>query len=457
MNLSSLKKLTKDEILCGSFGIERETLRVYSMGELSLTPHPEIFGDKLENPIVTTDFSESQIEIISPTFNNIDEAFITFCSLSDMVNEALPEKEYFWFHSLPGILPEENEIPIAHYSDDEEGRKSEEYRIKLAKKYGLKKQMISGIHFNFSFAEETLRKLYQNERKETFEEFKNEVYLKIARNYIRYCWLVIYLTGSSISCHNTFTEDCINLMDKKDKYGSYYSTKGTSLRNGSCGYKNLKKLYPRYNSVDEFAEDVSSYIESGDLSEAKELYTQIRLKPKNPKDLLNSLKDTGIEYVEIRTLDINPFYRCGITKRDMQFLHLFIIYMLVKNESDYEKWQEEALINEELSAERAFDSEMRLLKDGKETTLKEWGLELISEMHHMVDELGIYYHNMLDLMTLRLENPHVTYSKRLCDLIEKQGYINTITDLSLKNKHKNKNTKINEMKEYRKLALNKQV
>ena len=288
MDLTSLKKLTKDEILCGSFGIERETLRVHSMGELSLTPHPEIFGDKLENPIVTTDFSESQIEIISPTFNHIDEAFMTFCSLSDMVNEALPKKEYFWFHSLPGILPEDRKIPIAHYSDDEEGQKSEAYRMKLAEKYGLKKQMISGIHFNFSFAEETLRKLYQNDRKGTFEEFKNEAYLKIARNYIRYCWLVIYLTGSSVSCHDTFTDDCIRLMDKKDKFGSYYSTKGASLRNGSCGYKNLKKLYPNYNSVEEFTKDISSYIESGDLSEAKELYTQIRLKPKNPKDLLNS-------------------------------------------------------------------------------------------------------------------------------------------------------------------------
>ena len=454
MNLSSLKKLTKDEILRGSFGIERETLRVHSKGELSLTSHPEIFGDKLKNPIVTTDFSESQIEIISPTFDHIDEAFITFCSLSDMVNEALPEKEYFWFHSLPGILPENRNIPIAHYSDDEEGQKSEKYRIKLAEKYGLKKQMISGIHFNFSFADDTLKKLYPDDGSQTFEEFKNEVYLKISRNYIRYCWLVIYLTGSSISCHETFTDECIRLMDKKDKYGSYYSTKGASLRNGSCGYKNLKKLYPSYNSVEEFTDDISSYIESGDLSEAKELYTQIRLKPKNPKDLLNSLKDTGIEYVEIRTLDINPFYRCGITKRDMQFLHLFIIYMLVKNESDYENWQEEALINEELSAERAFDDEMRLMRDGKEVTLKEWGLELINEMHHMVDELGIYYHDMLDLMTLRLEKPHVTYSQRLVKLIEKQGYINTITDLSLKNKQKYKNTKIKEMKEYRKLALN---
>ena len=454
MNLSYLKKLTKDEILSGSFGIERETLRVHSIGELSLTPHPEIFGDKISNPIVTTDFSESQIEIITPTFNNIDMAFTTFCSLSDMVNEALPENEYFWFHSLPSILPEENEIPIAHYDDDEEGQKSEEYRIKLAKKYGLKKQMISGIHFNFSFGDETLRKLYSIVDEEfTYEEFKNEVYLKITRNYIRYCWLVIYLTGSSIACHKTFTKDCIDLMDEQDEYGDYYSTKGSSLRNGSCGYKNLKKLYPSYNSVDEFTRDVSSYIDSGDLSEVKELYTQIRLKPKNPKDMLNSLKETGIEYVEIRTLDINPFYRCGLTKRDMQFLHLFTIYMLVKNESDYENWQEEALINEELTAERAFDEEMRLIKDGKEITLKEWGLELINEMHYMVDELGINYHDMLNLMTLRLEKPHVTYSRRLCELIKEQGYINTITDLSLKNKHKNKNTKINEMKEYRKLAL----
>ena len=127
--------------------------------------------------------------------------------------------------------------------------------------------------------------------------------------------------------------------------------------------------------------------------------------------------------------------------------------MLVKNESDYENWQEEALINEELSAERAFDDEMRLIRDGEKITLKEWGMELINEMHYMVDELGIYYHDMLDLMTLRLENPHVTYSQRLAKLIKKQGYVNTIRDLSLKNKHKNKNTKINEMKKYRRLAL----
>ena len=108
-------------------------------------------------------------------------------------------------------------------------------------------------------------------------------------------------------------------------------------------------MYPSYNSVNEFVGDINSFIDNGDLSEAKELYTQIRLKPKNPKDLLNSLKDSGIEYIEIRTLDINPFYQCGIVNRDMKFLHLFLIYMLVKDESDYLAWQNEAKINEERS------------------------------------------------------------------------------------------------------------
>ena len=452
MELSNLCKLSPEEILKGSFGIEWESLRALSDGKLSLTPHPEVFGDKLKNPVITTDFSESQIEIITPTFDSIDEAFDVFSLLADLVNASLPDNEYLWFQSIPCILPYYDKIPIAKYGD--EGVESEKYRMELAKKYGVKKQMISGVHFNFSFADESVEKLYEIIGSDLdFKEFKNEIYLKIARNYLRYCWLIIYLTGCSIGSHGTFSKDCIHKMDARDAYGSYYSTKGPSFRNASCGYKNLKDLYPGYVSVDEFTRDVQSFIDEGDLSEAKELYTQIRLKPKRPMDMLNSLKEDGIEYVEIRTLDINPFYRCGLTKRDMQFLHLFIIYMLVKNESDYENWQEEALINEELSAERAFDDEMRLIKDGKEITLKEWGLELINEMHYMVDELGIYYHDMLDLMTLRLEKPHVTYSKRLCDLIEKQGYINTITDLSLKNKHKNKNTKINEMKEYRKLAL----
>ena len=459
MNLLNVSKLSVDEILAGSFGIEWESLRAKGDGKLSLTPHPEIFGDKLTNPVVTTDFSESQIEIITPTFNSIDDAFDNFSLLSDIVNASLPEDEYLWFQSIPCILPYWDQIPIAQYSED--GQSSQKYREDLAKKYGVKKQMISGVHFNFSFSDDFLNKLYDMEDSGmTFKEFKDSVYLKIARNYLRYCWLIIYLTGCSIGSHKTFSNDCIHLMDEEDDYGSFYSTKGPSFRNASCGYKNLKELYPSYDSVNDFTGDVKKFIEDGDLSEAKELYTQIRLKPKNPQDLLNSLENDGIEYIEIRTLDINPFYKCGLVRHDMKFLHLFLIYMFIKDESDYKDWQKEAKHNEEATAESAYVESMRLLRDGKEVTLKSWAADIINEMYGMCEVLGIDEARTLSLMLNRIANPDLTYGKRLLRLIKEHGYINAHVELSKNNKKTSVNCLKNidadeceELKKYLNIAL----
>ena len=457
MDLSFLCKLSADEILKGSFGIEWESLRAYSDGKLSLTPHPEVFGDKLKNPLVTTDFSESQIEIITPTFDSIDEAFSVFSLLADLVNASLPDDEYLWFQSIPCILPYTGEIPIAKYG--REGEASEKYRIELAKKYGFKKQMISGVHFNFSFAESTLEQLYGIvEYDGSYVEFKNEIYLKIARNYLRHCWLIIYLTGCSIGLHDSFSKDCIHLMDAMDMYGSYYSTKGPSFRNSSCGYKNLKDLRPSYKSVGDFTRDVQSFIDNGDLSEAKELYTQIRLKPNDPSNMLESLNDEGISYIEIRTLDINPFYKCGLVQHDMEFLHLFLIYMLIKNESDYEDWQKEAKINEEMAAEKAYDESMRLIKDGEEITLKKWASEIINEMYGMCEVLNIDADNTLKLMHDRVSNPELTYGQRLLKLISERGYINTHTMLSMNHKKTSKdfvnNMNIEDCDLYKKYVIN---
>ena len=140
----------------------------------------------------------------------------------------------------------------------------------MAKKYGLRKQLISGIHFNFSFKEELIEKLYENldiseieseeDSRISYKEFKNRLYLKISRNYIRYVWLIIYLTGCSVAAHDTFTPECTKLMENSDNRGGVYSERGPSFRNASCGYKNLEHLYPNYDSVDAFANDVQSFI-----------------------------------------------------------------------------------------------------------------------------------------------------------------------------------------------------
>ena len=193
-------------------------------------------------------------------------------------------------------------------------------------------------------------------------------------------------------------------------------------------------LYPSYHSVEEFTRDVQSFIDEGHLSQAKELYTQIRLKPKDPSDVLSSLRNDGIQYLEVRTLDINPFYKCGLIKKDMDFLHLFLIYTLIAEESDYENWQEEALYNEEMAAEAAYDFNMKLLKDGEEISLEEWGLRILDEIDDMCRTLGIGSRSLIDSMRQRIADPSLTYGKGLIRLIKEEGYINSQIKLSKINK-----------------------
>ena len=158
--IENIKKTRKTkEILKGRFGIEREGLRTKINGELALTKHPKIFGNKIKNPLITTDFSESQIEIITPCLESIDETYKILNTLTDIINTKIPENEYFWNQSLPCILPPKEKIPIAKYDGGKKAQKAEKYRQNLVKKYGTQKQMISGIHYNFSIAEKTIKTL----------------------------------------------------------------------------------------------------------------------------------------------------------------------------------------------------------------------------------------------------------------------------------------------------------
>ncbi|OED30163.1 bifunctional glutamate--cysteine ligase GshA/glutathione synthetase GshB [Methanosphaera sp. WGK6] len=434
--IDTIKKILRpEEILSGNFGLEKEGLRITSDGKLALTPHPEIFGKKLENPYITTDFSESQVEIVTPTFHSIDEAYHYLSFIVDIVNTNISDDEYIWNSSIPCIIPSSDKIPLAKYSDNIDGEKARTYRKNLAAKYGTKKQLISGIHYNFSFTEETIKKLHEKYPKNIdYKEFKNQLYLKIVRNYLRYKWLIIYLTGASVGAHETFTTECTTLMNKKDEKNSFYSTEGPSFRNASCGYKNLIQLYPRYDSLNNYISDVNSFIDKGLLSEAKELYTQIRLKPKDRDNVLKSLKQDGILYIEIRTVDINPFDKCGITKLDMKFIHLFIIYLLITKETKYEKWQEDSVINEELTAQLGYKTDTKLIKDGKEITIKEWATEILDNMKKMNNDLQLNSEDILNKIQEKIENPSKTYGKELAKIIKYNGFIDSQISIAKHNK-----------------------
>lgn len=426
--------LTPEEILSGNFGFEKEGLRIKNNGKLALTPHPEIFGDKLANPHITTDFSESQVEIVTPTYTSTKKAYQTLSFLVDIVNTSIANDEYIWNQSLPCILPDKYMIPVAEY-EGKKGEESRDYRINLAKKYGTLKQMISGIHYNYSLNEDTIHKLHNHlDKNRSYKNFKNEVYLKISRNYLRYKWFIIYITGASIAAHNTFTKECLEIMPLNDRHGSYYSNTGVSYRNSKIGYKNLVKLYPRYDSVKHFCEDVKGYVAKGILSEAKELYTQIRLKPKNPPRYLDSLIEDGINYVEVRSIDINPFDKCGIDKNDAEFVHLFLIYMLLKEESSYPYWQEEGLENEELTAQNALKKDTFLICEGKKIKPIKWAKEIIEEIRQMNKALNLEKDDIIRKVEERIDNPEKTYAAQLEEIIKHKGFIESQTSIAEHNK-----------------------
>lgn len=316
-------KLQKFLMFC-NFGLEKENLRVDLQGNLALTDHPEVFGNKKDNPYITTDFSESQVEMVTPPCNTLNELYDFMGALNDIVSSEL-KNEVLWPQSNPPILPEEQLIPIAKFN----GEVEEKYRELLAEKYGRKKQLISGIHYNFSFKNEFLQKLYEDFEEElTFKEFKNKIYLNIAKNFFKYKWLLIYLTGASPVFHESYIKDLVNSADKLDNItDSYYFKNINSLRNSKFGYKNTLDFSVSYNSLEEYISDLSTAINNGTINNEKEYYSPIRLKAITGKGNVEDLKKYGVEYLEIRILDLDPLSEFGISLDTLKLLHAFVLSM----------------------------------------------------------------------------------------------------------------------------------
>lgn len=449
--LEKFKELfAPSDLLKGNFGIERETIRVNEEGELSTKPHARVFGSKIKNPYITTDFSESQIEMITPPFNRVEDTYDFLNSLYDIVALEIGD-EYLWPQSMPAIVPEDSKIPVADYG--EEGKEQKEYRKMLLKKYGGRKQLISGIHYNFSYDEYIIKTLYKCSASEkSYKEFRNDLYLKVARNYLRYRWLIIYLLGATSAVHNSYfnqCKDCINEcgIDSKDGVLSY--------RNGKCGYKNKVDLYPNYSSIKEYTDSIRCFIKEGLIDSHKELYSQIRLKSSKPNDFLNSLEEDGISYLEYRSFDVNPFEKCGISLNDLHFLQIINIYLLIKEEDNNELWQEEAQENQyRISKDGRKD--ITLINNSEEISKRAWALDILDEMDNMCKELNLHKEYIIDLMKERVLDHNKTYAHRLHEIVREEGYIESQIELA---KHYKKEAYNNRFKlqGYEDLELSTQI
>ncbi|MEF9951196.1 MAG: bifunctional glutamate--cysteine ligase GshA/glutathione synthetase GshB [Clostridium sp.] len=422
----------KEELLEGNFGIEREALRIDNKGNLAQTKHPKDFGEKIENPYITTDFSESQVEMVTPTFSSLQDVHNFLEVLYDIVANSL-EDEYLWPQSMPCYIEGDHLIPVADFGDSLDGRERYNYRASLLNRYGGKKQLISGIHYNFSFKDEFITKLYNKlEKGESFKEFKNNFYLKIARNYLRYRWFIIYVLGAAPVIHETYKSVCCKNLESINS-NDYTSKGGISFRNTECGYENLTDLYPSYQSVEEHIKSIIDFIEKGYIDNNKELYSQIRLKAKDNTRLFESLLDNGVDYLEVRSIDINPFNKAGISYDDLMLIHLFMIYASIKEESDYANWQEEALYNQRITARYGRES-ITLKKDGANISIKDYLLEVIEGIEHINNYLDLSKDNIISNIKNKIEDPSLLYSSMVCNKALTEGYIES--NISLAEKYK---------------------
>ncbi|MEH7248084.1 bifunctional glutamate--cysteine ligase GshA/glutathione synthetase GshB [Neobacillus niacini] len=415
-----LENHLQKDIWRGNFGLEKENNRVDGNGKLALTPHPKAFGSKLENPYIKTDFSESQIEMITPVFEKIDEAYQFLETIHDIVTLELND-EYLWPSSNPPALPNDEEIPIAMMNEPGE----DHYRLQLAEKYGRKRQLLSGIHYNFSFDEEFLKKLYHAMHvNKNFKDFKDSIYLKLARNVLKYRWLLIYLTGASPVFNKTYIEECVQMSEHLDEE-SYFFPNMNSLRNSVCGYRNEKSYYVSYDSVEEYVRDLQSLVKSKELLSMREYYSPVRIKPAKGRDVDQALLEDGIAYLEVRLIDLNPLYKIGVSKESLKFVHLFLLFIMFLEDWPFgAEEQKAAVLNHDSLIMNGLQG--RLFGEDRYVTLEEKALELMQEMEQMLQLLNPSdetFFRLLDQEKQKIINKELSFAAQVKSEIQKSSYL----------------------------------
>ncbi len=441
-----------DNLLYGGLkGVEKESLRVDSDGGLSRLPHPAGLGSALTNRYITTDFSEALLEFVTPAFATTWEALRCACNIHQFTYEKLQD-ELLWAASMPCLIPGDENIPLARYGTSNVGQMKTIYRRGLGYRYGRQMQTIAGVHFNYSVPE-TFWPAYQVISGDTgdIDAFRSSEYLGLIRNFRRYGWLVLYLFGASPAlCRSFAAADAAGLQQLNDN--TWYEPFGTSLRMSDLGYSNQNQARINFslNSLDEYVRGLSEAIRTpepdyeaigikvdGEYRQLNANLLQIEnefYSPVRPKRVANSgerptaaLQRGGIEYVEIRSLDINLFDPCGISQNTMRFMEAFLLYCLLDDSPLLDdNGLAEIASNQSGVAKRGRDPDFRLVQSGEEKTVAEWGGEIIEQVLAVAEVIDSHddndsYVDAVRAMAALVEDPAATPSARIVQELKDSG------------------------------------
>lgn len=432
----------------GLKGIEKESLRVRPDGLLADTPHPKLLGSALANRYITTDFSEALLEFVTPPFADTMETLAFLCEIHRFTHERLDD-ELLWPASMPCRIPDEPDIPLARYGNSNVGLMKTIYRRGLGYRYGRSMQTIAGVHFNYSVPE-TFWPAWQEEERHRGElsAFRSAGYLALVRNFRRFGWLVLYLFGASPALCRSFAGSVSRDMQSFNAH-TLYEPFGTSLRMSDLGYNNRTqdKINISLNSLEEYVADLGAAIRTpepafekigvkvnGEYRQLNANQLQIEneyYSPVRPKRTAftgerptAALERGGIEYVEIRSLDLDPFAPVGIGQDAMRFVEALLLYCLLEDSPplDEAEWDEIAA-NHIQTAHRGREPSLQLRRRGRGLALVDWGREIIdgtAMTAELIDSAagGHDYTKAVAAQRAKLADPDATPSSRVLAELE---------------------------------------
>jgi len=385
-------------------GVEKESLRVDPAGHLAQTPHPTGLGSALTHACITTDFSEALMEFITPVFRDPHDTVNYLADLHTFTFNQLPREELLWTSSMPCVIADKDKIPLARYGASNIAQLKTLYRKGLGFRYGRTMQTIAGIHYNFSLPDSFWKILHELQgSKGALEDFRTAQYFALIRNFRRMSWLLLYLFGASPALCKSFVRNNPNHGLENFDDGSLYMPYGTSLRMGDLGYtsKAQSGLTINYNTLADYTDGLAKAIKtpyaayaafiSEDGSPAQvnsnilqmeaEFYSTIRPKriPGPDERPVQALRKHGVEYIEVRCLDLNPFLPVGIDEETMYFLNCFLVYCVLQP-SPLSSPTESAEIDTNLKnvVRRGRENGLQLQREGFAVSLKAWAQEILT-------------------------------------------------------------------------------
>ncbi|QIL50329.1 glutamate--cysteine ligase [Weissella coleopterorum] len=368
-------------------GFEVERHRVNLAGEISTFPYPKGIGNEVENAWITTDFMETMTEVVTPVAQTAEQAFVALDKISNVLKASLAEEELLWPLSMPPTLPKNlADIDIAHTTAEKRA-----YFINWVQRHNFQRATPTGVHINLGL------NLQFIESNDLSRDEINELYMKVARGFMKNRYVLTYFFGASpIAEENYFLESqhAVNFV--------------RSIRQSKLGFGTR---YPGdYSSVEKYVAKILNGIRTGELFADNDFHAPVRLR--GTQDL-NHLASEGIDHIELRVLDFDPWSRDGISADAVHLIRLMAAYFIEYEEGPFNLTQADQ-VNEEVSLSSPTDK----LHRGKMWSF----IDDLKKFAYQI-QAGQVFYDVLNRLTSQLQNPENTISARLIANI-KNGSLN---------------------------------